>query len=86
MKFWIHMARLHLVMGWSRLLRLCGWTGPVTEPRLVPNPLLGFPRNDPCFCNGGKKFKNCHLKKLPRTILPSLAEETKQVLRAAGKI
>lgn len=31
----------------------------------LSNPLLKFPRNDPCPCKSGKKFKKCCLPKQP---------------------
>ena len=30
-----------------------------------PNPLFKYPRNLPCFCGSGIKFKKCHLSKIP---------------------
>ena len=30
----------------------------------VENPFREFPRNSPCPCESGKKFKNCHLSSM----------------------
>ena len=40
------------------------------EPRkdFAWNPLKGWPRNSPCFCNSGKKAKLCCLPKQPPVI------------------
>lgn len=38
------------------------------------NPLLTYPRNKPCPCRSGKKFKVCHLNMLPRVIPEKLAK------------
>ncbi len=32
------------------------------------NPLLKYPRNLPCMCGSGFKFKQCCYKKLPRAV------------------
>jgi hypothetical protein len=32
------------------------------------NPMLGFPRNNPCFCASGVKFKKCCLPRMTRVI------------------
>lgn len=37
------------------------------------NPLLQFPRNHPCICGSGAKFKACCLRLQPRGIPKSLA-------------
>ena len=39
------------------------------------NPLLQFPRNEPCYCKSGKKFKNCHMRTLPPKVSKEAAEE-----------
>jgi hypothetical protein len=41
------------------------------------NPLLGLPRNMPCPCDSGKKYKHCHLLTMPRAIPIKLAMEYK---------
>lgn len=46
------------------------------------NPLLNLPRNRPCPCLSGKKFKACCLNKLPRAVPESLA---KQYVEQMGK-
>ncbi len=47
---------------------------------LVPNPLLKYPRNKPCICQNGKKFKVCHLNQLPRMVPSEMAENAKELL------
>lgn len=42
------------------------------------NPLLKIPRNVPCPCDSGKKFKACHLLSMPRVVPQSLADEYKK--------
>jgi len=39
------------------------------------NPLLNYPRNNPCFCGSGKKFKKCCLVNMPRTCSTRLAKD-----------
>jgi hypothetical protein len=34
----------------------------------VWNPIRSYPRNNPCPCGSGKKFKKCHYKDLPPTL------------------
>jgi hypothetical protein len=34
-------------------------------PGCVPNPLLRKPRNSPCLCGSGKKWKKCCLPLMP---------------------
>lgn len=42
------------------------------------NPLLQFPRNKPCPCRSGKKFKLCHLGLLPQVVPESVAKQFKE--------
>ncbi len=42
---------------------------------LVWNPLVALPRNMPCPCASGKKFKSCHLPNLPRVVPKDLAAQ-----------
>lgn len=44
-------------------------------PGYTWNPLLGLPRNRPCPCLSGAKFKQCCLHKLPKAIPIEAAEE-----------
>lgn len=41
---------------------------------MVWNPLRSYPRNAPCVCGSGKKFKGCHLQELPDTCSASDAK------------
>ena len=38
------------------------------------NPLLDYPRNAPCICDSGKKFKKCHGPLIPTRIFKADAE------------
>lgn len=46
------------------------------------NPLLTLPRNIPCPCRSGKKFKACHLNMLPRVIPEKFAKRYREQMRA----
>jgi hypothetical protein len=41
------------------------------------NPALKYPRNLPCPCDSGKKFKHCHLPHLPRAVSTEEAKDIK---------
>lgn len=56
----------------------------ISENLHTHNPLLKFPRNKQCFCNSGKKFKSCHLNKIPRQCLRTQAFEAKLLMEALG--
>ncbi len=43
------------------------------SPGLTINPLLSIPRNLPCPCDSGRKYKKCHLPTMPYYISQSLA-------------
>ncbi len=45
------------------------------------NPIVSWPRNNPCFCQSGKKFKKCCMNKVSRTCMNTSYE----MLRAAVK-
>lgn len=51
------------------------------KPGFAWNPLLTLPRNIPCPCGGGKKFKHCHLPNMPRAIPEKLATEWAKELK-----
>ena len=36
--------------------------------QLAKNPLLGYPRNTPCWCGSGAKAKKCCLPKQPSVV------------------
>lgn len=42
------------------------FVGLKSEPVLVPNPLMKWPRNFSCVCGSGRKFKKCHLPDLAK--------------------
>lgn len=48
------------------------------------NPLLKVPRNNPCPCQSGKKFKHCHLNLVPRIVEAKQAQHFKTAMK--GKI
>ncbi len=52
------------------------------------NPLREFPRNMPCFCGSGNKFKRCCMKNLEDTVEPQqlapLKKAMAQVIAAGG--
>lgn len=51
------------------------------------NPLLKFPRNSPCLCLSGKKYKHCCLKYMPRAVQPPKPKDPKSKPKAViGKI
>lgn len=56
-------------------------TGYVPKPGHAWNPLLKFPRNNPCPCGSGKKFKKCCVNNVPVT----LPEKDAAHLRAGGQ-
>src|SRR3954464_10524091 len=45
------------------------------------NPLRTLPRNNPCPCRSGKKFKKCCLPTLPQAVSQKHAEEFKQQIK-----
>lgn len=44
--------------------------GRIPVRGFIWNPLKSMPRNSPCPCGSGKKFKKCHLNVLP-DVVPS---------------
>lgn len=48
------------------------WVGP--NPGFDWNPLLDLPKNRPCPCRSGAKFKQCCLHKLPKVVPVKVAE------------
>lgn len=55
----------------------------IPKPGYVWNPTLNYPRNSPCFCKSGKKFKKCCLSLIPPTCTKEKALEFKQAIPAA---
>lgn len=50
------------------------------------NPLQKYPRNEPCYCGSGKKFKKCCLPFEPLAIDQAVVESARphvQVIRAS---
>jgi hypothetical protein len=52
----------------------------------VWNPLLGYPRNDECFCRSGKKAKKCCLPNVHEVVTEQQALDIKRTLARGGKI
>lgn len=52
----------------------------VTKPGFVWNPLLRYPRNEPCPCGSGMKFKKCHLDQLPQAIPKGVAQSDARIV------
>lgn len=42
------------------------------------NPLLGLPRNKPCPCLSGKRFKACCLGRLPKVVADAVAKQYRE--------
>jgi hypothetical protein len=71
-------------------------------PGFTYNPLLKFPRNSPCPCRSGKKFKQCCLTRIPQIVkvedaksfkeqmsrpnLTFVTEENKETLKVAANM
>lgn len=47
------------------------------------NPLSGYPRNEPCWCGSGKKFKKCCLNEQGRTIGTDKAKRMAELVKEA---
>lgn len=45
------------------------------------NPLLNLPRNRPCPCLSGKKFKACCLDRLPKVVADTAAKEYREQMK-----
>ena len=54
------------------------------KPGFTWNPLLRLPRNLPCPCRSGKKFKTCHLNKLPQVVPQNVADSYEQAMKLPG--
>ncbi len=48
--------------------------GVVPLPGYVFNPMRKYPRNEPCYCNSGLKYKKCCLNTDPLAIPLAAAE------------
>lgn len=42
------------------------------------NPLVSYPRNNPCTCGSGFKFKKCCYAKLPRAVPADWAKRVRE--------
>lgn len=50
------------------------------------NPLLNYPRNNPCPCKSGKKFKKCHLNLLPVAVPAKEAKLFREIMAKQQEI
>lgn len=55
----------------------------IPKPGRAWNPLVNFPRNAPCFCESGKKFKKCCIHTTTRTLS---AEEAKKMAKLVKQV
>lgn len=49
-------------------------------PGFEMNPFKKYPRNSPCYCESGKKFKNCCLNSEPMAIPKGEAETARTLI------
>lgn len=78
------LAHIYYLTGKARFLTW--WTGRKHDflaQVTVPNPMLRWPRNTVCFCGSGRKFKKCHMHKVPSMILRSEANEFIEIMQFA---
>lgn len=54
------------------------------RPGFKYNPLLKFPRNNPCPCKSGKKFKVCCLSTLPQCVTDQEADSYEKAMAQPG--
>lgn len=55
--------------------------GPIKRSEVEPHPFRKFPRNWPCFCGSGKKFKKCHMDEVPQWIMKNQAPQVKAMFK-----
>ena len=55
------------------------------EAKIYFNPLDSFPRNSPCPCNSGKKFKKCHRGNIEKRVNRDQFMALSLIVRAAKK-
>lgn len=83
--YWKELA--HIFYLEKKAAFLSWWTGRRYGFRRqveIPNPLHSWPRNSPCFCGSGTKFKKCCRTSTPPYCLRTLALEA-EILMAAAK-
>lgn len=54
--------------------------GPIRQDEVVEHPYRKFPRNWPCFCGSGMKFKKCHINQVPSHCLKNEYPKIKKSL------
>jgi hypothetical protein len=50
-------------------------------PGFVWNPIRTYPRNNPCPCRSGQKFKACCLNRLPPAVPEELARQYREQMK-----
>jgi hypothetical protein len=50
------------------------------------NPIQDLPRNKPCFCDSGKKFKKCCLPLQPKLMPTELALDTLAAIKELKRL
>lgn len=56
------------------------------KPGFSWNPLKGFPRNSPCFCGSGRKFKKCCVSILGHVIETKHLPTIEKALRDGSRL
>jgi len=56
------------------------------KPGFIWNSLKKLPRNMPCPCQSGKKFKACHLNMLPPVVPEKIAKSYIEAMKRPGGI
>lgn len=56
----------------------------VPKPGMVPNPMLGYERNTPCWCGSGAKAKKCCLPTARHVVSAQDAEFLNSYLKEVG--
>ncbi len=57
----------------------------VLKPGFAWNPFTKFPRNLPCYCGSGTKFKRCHSGKISEVIASNKEMESKRLFNSVVK-
>lgn len=56
------------------------------KPGFEWNPLRSLPRNLPCPCQSGKKYKACHLDKMPLVVPVAVANDYREQIAKPGLV
>lgn len=71
-------GRCPTIPGFPRHERSLKRTYLAPLPGYEWNPVLSLPRNRPCPCLSGRKFKACCLPKLPKAVPAALAKQYRE--------